>query len=185
MTARRKLKSRVRERQSRTGESYMTALRHVLDQRPTAVPVVELIDITEIAAVLGIQCRVKLSPSLAGRIDAAAVLRRLRAVLAATQRDPAFDLMRAVLLHGAAPPGKPIAGDARQRFMVRVRAGIGGISEHGRILALTVEGRRGAEMIVFTLSLSPVKYVHLPPSLFVTSADMDGDPAELVIMLLR
>ena len=59
MTAKRDLKRRVRERQAHTGESYMTALRHVRNRRTGereseregegAVPVVEMIDVSEIA----------------------------------------------------------------------------------------------------------------------------------------
>lgn len=168
MTAKRDLKRRVRERQERTGESYMAALHHVRRERP-AVPVVEMIDLTEVAAALGIKCSVRLLPSLAERIDAAGVLRRLCSALIATVEDPAFDLMRAVVLHGdCTVGGMPSVREAR-RFMARVRAGIGGISDHGRLLALAVDGRRGTELVVFSLWLTPVRYIHLPPSLVVTA----------------
>lgn len=176
MTAKRDLKRRVRERQGRTGESYMTALRHVLDQRPSVVPVVEMIELSEVGAAMGIQCRVRMSPVLADRIDAVGALRRLREALIATERDPAFDLMRRVVMHGEAPVLKLTSIDAGRRFLARVRAGIGGISEHGRQLALMVDGRLGPEMIVFMLWLSPVHYVPYRPSLVLASADgtVDG-----------
>src|ERR1041384_1586220 len=132
MTAKRDLKRRVRERQVRTGESYMTALRHVRNQRASAregedenegegegaVPVVEMIDVSEIAAALGIQCNVILSPMIADRIDVATVLRQLRDALAATERDPAFALMRAAVRgeHPVAPLG---SGEAHRRVMTR------------------------------------------------------------------
>lgn len=172
MTARRDLKRRVRERQARTGESYMTALRHVLDNRP-AVPVVELIDITDIAAALGIACRARLTPTLADRIDAASALRQLRDALVATLRDPALDLMRRVVLGGESPSIKPTSIDVTRRFMTRVRAGIGGVAEHGRLLALAVDGRRGhgPEMVVFLLLLSPVAYVSYTPTVVLTCTD--------------
>jgi hypothetical protein len=171
MTARRDLKRRVRERQARTGESYMTALRHVLDNRP-AVPVVELIDITDIAAALGIACKARLTPTLADRIDAASALRQLRDALVATLHDPALDLMRRVVLGGESPTIKPTSIDTR-RFMTRVRAGIGGVAEHGRLLALAVDGRRGhgPEMVVFLLLLSPVAYVSYTPTVVLACAD--------------
>src|SRR5215475_8771062 len=137
MTAKRDLKRRVRERQGRTGESYMTALRQVLDQRPSVVPVVEMIELSEVGAAMGIQCRVRMAPVLADRIDVVRALRRLREALIATERDPAFDLMRRVVMHGECPTLKnSIDIDAGRRFLARVRAGIGGISDHGRLLAL-------------------------------------------------
>lgn len=172
MTAKRDLKRRVRERQGRTGESYMTALRHVLDQRPSAVPVVEMIELSEVAAALAIQCRVRMSPVLADRIDAVGALRRLREALLATERDPAFDLMRRVVMHGEAPVARMTRVDVGRRFLERVRAGIGGISEHGRMLALVVDGRRGPEMVVFMLWLAPVPYIQgYRPSLILATAD--------------
>lgn len=177
MTARRDLKRRVRERQGRTGESYMTALRHVIDQRPSAVPVIEMIELSEVAEAMAIRCRVRMSPALADRIDAVGALRRLRDALLATERDPAFDLMRRVVLHGESPLLRPAGSvDAGRRFIARVRAGIGGISEHGRLLALMVDGRRGPEMVVFMLWLSPVSYIQYRPSLVLATADgtLDG-----------
>jgi hypothetical protein len=176
MTAKRDLKRRVRERQGRTGESYMTALRNVLDQRPSAVPVVEMIELSEVGAALGIQCRVRMAPVLADRIDAVGALRRLREALITTERDPAFGLFRQVVLHGEAPVLRLQSFDAGRRFLARVRAGIGGISEHGRMLALMLDGRRGPEMVVFMLWLSPVRYVPYRPSLVLASIDgtLDG-----------
>jgi hypothetical protein len=172
MTAQRDLKRRVRERQSRTGESYMTALRQVLDARPAVpVPVVELIDITEIGAALGFACKVRLGPTLADRIDAASVLRQLRDALVATLRDPALDLMRRVVLGGESPTMKPSPIEVTLRFLTRVQAGIGGVSEHGRLLALAVDGRRGTEMVVFLLLLSPVAYLKYAATLVVTCTD--------------
>src|SRR5689334_57021 len=114
MTTRRDLKRRVRDRQGRTGESYMTALRHVLAQRDepaperAPVPVVELIDISEAATAIGMQCGARLVPWLADRIHVGATLRRLVDVLLATTADPAFDKMRSVVLHGACPLNEPI-----------------------------------------------------------------------------
>jgi len=183
MTAKRDLKRRVRDRQARTGESYTTALRHVRDQRATPVPVLEMIDISDVGAALGLQCRIKLAPALADRIDAAAVLRKLLAALTATLHDRAYDLMRAVLLGGANPLGRPHHLVPARRFIDRVRSGIGGISDHGQLLALTVDGRRGAELVVFALWLSTVTYSQRPPWLCVTSTDgMLADAGERMVM---
>ena len=185
MTAKRDLKRRVRERQGRTGESYMTALRHVLDQRPSVVPVVEMIELSEVGAAMGIQCRVRMAPVLAGRIDAVGALRRLRDALIATERDPAFDLMRRVVMYGEAPAARPIGIDLNRRFLARVHAGIGGISEHGRMLALMVDGRLGPEMIVFMLWLSPVSYTRYRPSLVLACADGTLDSPGGLSMMWR
>jgi len=178
MTTRRDLKRRVRDRQGRTGESYMTALRHVLAQRDepaperAPVPVVELIDISEAATAIGMQCGARLVPWLADRIHVGATLRRLVDVLLATTADPAFDKMRSVVLHGAQPMARPMDLPAIQRFLARVRAGIGGVSDHGQIVALTVDGRHGMEMVLFCLWLQPVAYLTYKP--FVCLAAPDG-----------
>lgn len=176
MTAKRDLKRRVRDRQGRTGESYMVALRHVLDQRPNAVPVVEMIDLSDVATALGIQCQARMAPVLAERIDAASALRRLRDALIATAADPAFDLMRRVVLHGEPAVARPAGIDPGRRFLARVRAGIGGISEHGRMLALAVNGRHGPELLVFMLWLAPAPYLQYRPSLVMIATDgtLDG-----------
>ncbi|HWO26708.1 MAG TPA: hypothetical protein VNO30_48595 [Kofleriaceae bacterium] len=78
MTDRRDLKRRVRARQERTGESYMTALRHVQAQRPSAIPTIERVDLTELGAPLGMKCRIAMFPELADRVDAATMLAQLR-----------------------------------------------------------------------------------------------------------
>ena len=171
MTAKRDLKRLVRERQGRTGESYMTALRQVRSQRPPVVPVIELIDLSEIAEAMGIKCRVRLQPSFAERIDAVAVLNQLRTALVVTSRDPAFELMRSVVLRGESPRAPRLRFDDARKFFTRVRAGIGGISEQGGMLALAVEGRRATELVVFRLHLSAIPYIHLPPALYVSGAD--------------
>jgi hypothetical protein len=185
MTAKRDLKRRVRERQGRTGESYMTALRQVLDQRPSVVPVVELIELSEVAAAMGIACRVRMAPVLADRIDAVGALRRLREALIATERDPAFSLFRQVVLHGESPAVRTSGHHAGRRFLARVRAGIGGISEHGRLLGLVVNGRHSPEMIVFMLWLTPVGYTQYRPSLVLTSTDGTFDGPGGLSMLWR
>src|SRR5262245_1885413 len=94
MTAKRDLKRRVRERQARTGESYVTALRHVAAQADhrEAISVVELVDVTEIGAPLGYKVRIMVAPSTIGQIDVVATLTRFRDLLLATTRDRELDL---------------------------------------------------------------------------------------------
>lgn len=125
MTKKRDLKRLVRERQVRTGEAYVTALRHVRGPRPGTIPVSEYIDITEVGELLGMECRVMLLPDLAERIDVATTLRQLRTVLLTTTPDPAFDLMRAVVLRGAHPRRVLPQLNEGLQFLVRLRAGIG------------------------------------------------------------
>jgi hypothetical protein len=146
MTANRDLKRRVRDRQEQTGESYMTALQHVLAQRgdsiPSAIPTVEFIDVTEVAAALGLKCRITVSPELAHAIDVERTLERFRDALLATSRDPALLLMQTIALHGEHVYFPMAAGSGFQgvqdavRFVDRVLAGLGGISHNGRTLAL-------------------------------------------------
>ena len=83
--------------------------------------------------------------------------------------------MRRVVLHGEPATARLAGREIGLRFITRVRAGIGGISEHGRMLALTVDGRRRSEMVVFLLLLAPVAYPHYRPSLLVTSIDGTAD----------
>ena len=168
MTAKRDLKRRVRERQARLGESYMTALRHVQAQRPEpvaerrAIPVVELIDVSEIAAPLGYKLRVTVAPSVVDRIDVAATLTRFRDMLLSTTRDRQLDLMRDVVLRGEQPAARLRADwlDDLRRFLDRARAGLGGLSDSGRWLAMAVDGKTGPMMVMFHLVLR-VDFLHI------------------------
>ena len=179
MTQQRDLKRRVRDRQSRTGESYMTALRQVLAQRPPAFDVVELTDLTEIGAPLGFKCRIVMAPDLQDQIDIAATLARFRDVLLTPDRDGALELFRAVTLRGERRQlhlTQTVFGDVRQ-FIARARAGLGGVSEGGYLMALQVDGKSGATMVLFTLWLLP-EFVPVvrEPSLILAS--LDGIPPD-------
>ena len=174
MTEKRDLKRRVRDRQARTGESYMTALRQVQAQRPPTFPVVELVDLTEIGRPLGFKCRVAMFPGLADRVDAATALAKFRDVLLMTDRDQSLELFRAVTLRGE-PRRFRITQDALdegRQFVVRARAGLNGVSDGGRMLALHIDGKQGATMVIFLLWLVP-DFVHVlrEPSLILTSLD--------------
>ena len=175
MTRKRDLKRRVRERQTETGESYVTALRRVRARRPGAFPVLEMIDLTAAAAALGLRCRVSMTPQLAARVDGAHALARLRDTLHATENDPALARLRAAALRGEAAgnPNLILPRDLEvgRRFLARVRAGIGGVSDHGHVLALTVDGKRGAEMVVFRIWPFSAAFAGRAPSLIVSSTD--------------
>jgi hypothetical protein len=180
MTEKRDLKRRVRDRQARTGESYMTALRQVQAQRPPSVSVVELVDLTEVGAPLGFKCRIVMSPGLADQIDAAGALARLRDVLLATDRDRSLELLRAVALRGEPRRFRQAQGtfDDGRQLVARARAGLGGVSEGGRMLALQVDGKQGTTMVLFLLWLRPdFVSVQREPSLILTSIDgVYGNP---------
>jgi len=163
MTAKKDLKKLVRDRQLRTGESYTTALQHVLRQRPeeappeaepaerSPVPVVEIADLSEDAARLGLRCRVTIDAALAARIDGSALLARIRDLLIATAGDPATERFQAVVLRGEqpiAPPRSFAALEEGRRFLARARAGLGGVSPSGWAMALNVEGRAGLETVL-------------------------------------
>jgi hypothetical protein len=169
MTRKRDLKRLVRDRQARTGESYVTALRHVRARSEPAFPVLELADHTETAATLGMQCRVSVHPGVA---DPPRVLAKLREVLLATTTDRALDLLRGVVLEGVRPTAELFRSAApMQRFLARVRAGIGGVSDNGSMLALTIDG----ELVLFLAWLVPRPFAsRVPPSLIVTTADGTG-----------
>lgn len=147
MTAKRDLKRRVRERQARTGESYTTARRHVVAARaPTpAIAVDEAIDLTPLAAERGLRCSVVMMPALAARVEPEPVVTAVRDALVASERDPDAALLRSIALRGEVvrAPFQPPRDDSHRAFVERVRAGVGGLSADGRILALHVAGRDG------------------------------------------
>jgi hypothetical protein len=166
MTRKRDLKRLARDRAARTGESYVTALRHVRARVAPPFPVLELADHTATGAALGMCCRISVHPALR---DPERILTRLREVLLATTSDRALDLVRGVVLERARPATELFrSASAMQRFVARVRAGIGGVSDDGSMLALTIDG----DLVLFLLWLIPRQFASLvPPSLIVTTAD--------------
>lgn len=188
MTQQKDLKRLVRDRQRRTGESYMTALRHVRGQAPTPgepILVEELVDLSEAAALIGLTCGVLIQSALAARIDTGAALLQLRGVLRATRHDPAFAVMRMSLLDGERPPDDDPRWPFDPAFTARVRAGVGGISRGGSHLAFTVAGRERPEMAVFRLWRVPRTYSTRPPILIITTPEglLDGLPTGLAVAL--
>jgi hypothetical protein len=194
MTANRDLKRRVRDRQAHTGESYMTALNHILAQRPasaipSAIPTVEFLDVSTVAAALGLKCQVSLSPLLAHAIDVEATLERLCETLAATQHDPALAILRTIAVHGqqVASPAQLGFQEVRDAllFVRRLRAGIGGISDNGRMLGLRAVARaapgespagsdpRASDRLVLISpwTIPSFAVVDRPPLLIITSLE--------------
>jgi hypothetical protein len=195
VTAKKDLKKRVRERQARTGESYAAARAQVVAEAPeekeSAIPVEEILDLTDDAGQIGIQCRVGVSQRLVGRIDIKAMLLRVRDALLATEDDPALRTLRGVVLRGERPyyppsPPHDWLGQAR-RFVARALAGIGGVSEHGNMLAMHVDGTNGGPgvLVIFHVWWRPFGFSTEPPRLFVSAPQKLGDGADGIWTLLR
>jgi len=150
MTQQKDLKRRIRERMAKTGESYTAARANVLAERPdisesydtTRVPphgkiaVVEPRDITEEAVALGLKCKVLATDGF----DARRALRQLHDVLVKTS-DAELEVMRAALLWGRPPARRrPWFIEDLRNFLVRAKAGIGGIAPNGWIVAFVCDG---------------------------------------------
>ncbi len=184
MTAKKDFKRRVRDRQEKTGESYVTARRRVLAQAPAAVeraaetpaepagrPIIveEMIDLTPAASALGFHCRVYASSKLSGMVEHDALLRRIRGIVDATTEDPDMAPMRAVILRGERPALPPRGADwwpETRKFIARAVSGIGGISEGGNMVAFVFD----ATMILADIGFrqTPVM-TDLPPRLVLTA----------------
>jgi hypothetical protein len=123
-------------------------------QQPSAIPVVEMVDLGDEAARLGLTCRVLMTPDLPRACGVLAV-EKLRDALHATQEDPATLHFRAIALAGEKRRpeiGSPLELIAEgRRFLTRVRAGIGGVSDGGSMLALAIPSEGGVEMVVCVL----------------------------------
>ncbi|MGE5186832.1 MAG: hypothetical protein ACM31C_32485 [Acidobacteriota bacterium] len=183
MTDRKDLKRRIRDRQAKTGESYMTARMHVLAERRSAtgaVPFVDTVDCGELAARLGMRCHVVITATLVELLSAELVLERIRTALVVSETDPAADLMRAIVFNGENPPellrtygvlalrAQGWNGGELRRFIARARAGIGGISSKGHLLALTIHD------VPVLACVSPWPVAHKndrAPALFVGAID--------------
>jgi hypothetical protein len=161
MTAKKDLKKRVRRRQAHTGESYTTALAQVLGKRPAPEGIlVELTDLTEEAARLGLQARrVYATPPVIEEVDGASALAQLRDALRVTDGDADTALLRSVLLDGKRAT-TTIDSAARglaelRHFVARAQAGLGGANQRGNMLALHIQGRRHPLLLIYALRLAP------------------------------
>jgi hypothetical protein len=151
-----------------TGESYMAALRQVLANKPEpAIETIEMIDGGEIADELDIRCRVSVHPALAGLTTRA--LEHLVRVLRASPDDSKLELMQRAVLGG-----EHVEVDLQYslsdglEFLRRARAGLGGISAGGTMLAAHIDNR----MVLFTLWVMPkANPCSRAPTLIVTLPD--------------
>jgi len=158
MTAKRDLKRRVRERQAKTGESYVTARRRVVAQATTTettethrvMDVVELLDVSDAAAELKLRCPVRMSPKLAERAGQPGVLARLRDVLVGTVGDPAMSLLREIALRAPATRRSRRTRNFEEvrQFFQRARAGLGGVTDDGSLLSFPVAGGDGIVVVL-------------------------------------
>jgi hypothetical protein len=117
---------------------------------------VELDDLTEIAKSFGLTCRVVMYPSLA-ELDPREVLAALCLLLGKTREDRAFDMFRDVLIAGERPRIRfHYHVEETLQFAHRLRAGIGGISNGGHLLAMHIDGKtRRNQLVLFLLQLTP------------------------------
>ena len=184
MTHKKDLKRRVRARQARTGESYTAARANIVAAKPPAteatpaIPFEEMISLPD-APSLGFRCDVLASSRLLAVASAPALLSRIHAALTATADDPGTSVLRAVAFRGERPPGdrlSPRWWEQTRRFGERVRAGIGGVSDRGDMMALHIGG-------VFVLCTAthgralPPLLPPVAPRLLLTIADGTGlDP---------
>jgi hypothetical protein len=136
--------------------TYRAALRGTLD-------VVEPVDERRRGA-LGLRCRASIFPKLPARVDAVTVLTRLRDALVETERDASLAVMRRLVLHGVAPSAEVRselrAFDGMRNFVVRARAGIGGTSPAGRMLALPVNDIMALCVASATRQREAIVYLH-------------------------
>lgn len=172
MTYKRDLKRRIRERQARTGEAYTTAREHVLAAKPS-IDVIDVLDMTADAAAIGLTCPVSIWPKLAERAEPRLVLARLRDALLATVGDPKLAVWHGVALRGERPVGASWTPDivGARRFVDRALAGIGGISDDRRMIALHVQGREGVVAVLAVLVLYPAALVARAPQIMLNLAE--------------
>jgi hypothetical protein len=184
MTAKKDLKRRIRARMDQTGEPYSVARREVLEPpaspaSPAANPVIEVVemdDITELGAELGFKCTISITHALAAEVPARAVLEKLRDILMQTPGDTALATIRGVMLYGRdmrRPRQMTQWMDDLAVFVTRVRAGIGGVSESGTMLAIPLAGARGIVMTILQLGFWLARPT-LPPRVVLTTADTAG-----------
>ncbi len=130
---------------------------------------IEALELTDLARELGCRCAVSMLPDLAQKVDPRAAVSRLREVLLATAEDPKLQLFRAVVLYGTPLKQPRRAGfeDVQPaiRFLDRVRAGIGGISDGGTMLALHI----GAVPMVCTVLQTSLAQTDREPRVVMTS----------------
>jgi hypothetical protein len=146
---------------------------HAQDETPVDnIEVLDFEQATEVAGKLGLNCTVAIARPLLAEIGARALLERLRDVLKTTGEDPAFELFRAVALRGEHATGARESRELHESitaFAARVRAGVGGISDTGTMLALSVASPRGATTVVYQLGFGLLRPAN--PAITITSAD--------------
>jgi len=139
---------------------------------PQAIDVVELRDYTAEAADLGLKCSVAIAGQLIEEVEPHDALLRLRDVLVATRSDPALDTIVAVALRGERPDPRSSDDwvDTMNHFAARCRAGVGGVSDGGTMLAMPIQGKRGLVMVVCQLGFGIVR-PERDPAIVLTTVD--------------
>jgi hypothetical protein len=170
MTRQRDLKRRIRERQARTGESYVTARRHVVAGREASVPgdvrVVDLLDVSSLAASLGFRCRVAMFPELADRVEPAIALAALRDALVRTGGLVSAQLFGIAFGIPTAETAvrQPRRPPNRREFYVGLLEQFGSATHLNSMLVFRAAGRRGE---------LPVVCMRWGPSLVLAADDFE------------
>ncbi len=136
----------------------------------TKLDVEDLSDVSTIAAALGIRCSVAVSPSLRDHVDPRVALSHLRSLLAESGSDPELATFRAVVLRGEAVEPKRADPDAMRGYVSRCKAGIGGVSPTGTILACHLHEATPPIMMVCQLGFGIVR-PGLSPAVVLTTPD--------------
>lgn len=130
-----------------------------------SIPVVEVVDVTDRAATLGWRCGVSMTQALSERLDCERAVALLNDVLVRTRDDPKLAAFRAVALKGERPPRLSLpagASDELQLLVDRARAGIGGVSEGGTMLALPFALAEATSMMLCQLGFGILRPRHAP-----------------------
>jgi hypothetical protein len=174
VTDRRDFKRRVRDRQAETGETYTAARRAVEAQRPGAMALVEMTDVTDVAATVGFACRAVASPDVLAAVTAEAALRRLHKLLVAVDADAETAVMRAFAFRDTPPPA--LTEDdhrgivAIRDFLARARAGVGGTLGAGRLIVL--HDAIPIVYMIWPIAPYPLQAAPHPSRLVITTLDL-------------
>lgn len=134
------------------------------------IDVVEFDDYTDAGAALGFRCTIAIARALVAIAEPQVLLARLRDLLVSIESDVALDAFRSLALHGVRVQ-PTIPTDWRKSmsaFAARCRAGLGGVSESGTILAVPVSAPTGSVLMIGQLGFGIVQPDRRPDIVLTT-----------------